>query len=97
MLEQYTKPLFQIDNFQQLNETILHIDFVNLFYEYDEVTVSDIDAYRFQGNLYGLFRLLKVSRDMMLYAMQLNGFTNPLNYDGKKTTFKIPVPPPIPN
>lgn len=95
MLTQYIKPLFSIPSYQELNETLLHIDFVDLHYEYEEVMVSAMDAYRFQGNLYGLLRQLNVRRDMLLYTMQLNGYNNPSNYEGVKTIFKIPVPPPI--
>lgn len=95
MLTQYMKPLFGIPTYQELNETILHIDFVDLFYEYEEVLISKMDAYRFQGNLYGLLRQLNVSRDMMLYTMHINGYNHPANYEGIKTVFKIPVPPPI--
>lgn len=97
MLSQYMKPLFAIPDYRTLNETILHMDYVDLYYEYEEKVVSAMDAYRFQGNLYGLFRLMGVAKDMMLYTMQLNGYNNPTAYEGTRTVFKIPVRPPIPN
>jgi hypothetical protein len=96
MLEQFMKPLASVDDYNTLNQILLHIDYVNLRYTYEEMTVNPIDAYRYQGNLYGLFRLMNLEPAMFVYTMHLNGYNSPLNFEGLKTVFKIPVAPPIP-
>ena len=86
-----------VESYTEMNEVLLHMDFVNQNYAYREVTVADIDAYRHQGNLYGLFYLMGIVPELHLYTMHLNGYTNPVDYEGEKLVFRIPVMPPIPN
>lgn len=96
MLEQYLTVDYRLGTFTEWNERLIYMDYVNKTYEYREVVATPIEAYRYQGNLFGLFKSLGVSPSMFFYAMSLNGYTNPLNYEGKNLIFKIPVMPPIP-
>lgn len=96
MLEQYVTADYSLGTFTEWNERLIYIDYIDKNYEYKEVATSPIDAYRYQGNLYGLFKTLGISPSMYFYTMTLNGYSNPLNYEGKKLIFKVPVMPNIP-
>ena len=92
-----TGATYRVPDYPYLNDRLIYIDYVDRNYAYEEVVVSPMDAYRFQGNLLGLFRLIGVPNNLLPFALYLNGYTNPVNYDGKQLTFKIPKMPPIPN
>lgn len=96
MLEQFVKSDYQLGSFTNFNERLIYMDYVSKVYGYNEVAATPMDAYRYQGNLYALFRILGVPSNLYFYTMAINGYTNPLNYDGKQLVFKIPVMPPIP-
>lgn len=87
---------YSIANYTLLNDSLLYTDHINRKYTYQQVAVAPIEAYRYQGNLYGLFRALGISSSLFAFALYLNGFTNPSNYDGSKTTFKVPIKVQIP-
>ena len=97
MLEQFMATGYSLANYTYLNDRLLYTDHINRNYNYQQVAVAPIEAYRFQGNLYGLFRVLGIPASLYVYAMYLNGYTNPTNYDGSKTNFKVPIKPPIPD
>lgn len=88
---------YSIPDFPHLNDRLIYIDHVQRRYNYQEASVLPADAYRYQGNLYGLFRQLRISPALYTYAMYLNGYSHPANYEGVKNTFKLPVKPPIPD
>lgn len=88
---------YRMPDYQYLNDRLLYIDYIDRNYTYEEAVVSPMDAYRYQGNLLGLFRLIGISDTLLPFALYLNGYTNPTNYDGKRLTFKIPKMPPIPS
>lgn len=96
MLDQFMNPSYSILNYTLLNDSLLYTDYINRRYTYQQVAVAPIEAYRYQGNLYGLFKGLGISSSLYTYAMYLNGYTNPCNYDGVKTTFKVPIKVQIP-
>lgn len=96
MLEKHITADYRLGEFTDWNERLIYIDYVDKHYQYQEVAATPIDAYRFQGNLFGLFKALGIAPTVYFYAMYLNGYNNPLNYEGKKLTFKVPVMPPIP-
>lgn len=96
MLEQFMNSVYGAPGYVYLNDRLLYIDHVDKNYRYQQVSILPIDAYRYQGNLFGLFKHMGVSPSLHVYAMYLNGYTNPLNYDGAVHTFKIPVHAPIP-
>jgi hypothetical protein len=53
-------------------------------------------AYRYQGNLFGLFREMNIDQSLYLYTMYINGLTSPVEFDGTKYVFDIAIKPPIP-
>lgn len=96
MLESFQRNDYSFDSIQQMNDNLVYINYIDANYEYDIVTVSPDDAYRYQGNLFGLFKEMGLSPSLFLYALYLNGYTNPIDFDGKQTVFKKPIKPPIP-
>lgn len=97
MLKQFMTNGYKLPDFTYLNDRLLYIDYVDKNYEYTKVVILPIDSYRYQGNLFGVFKKLGISPSLYTYAMYLNGYTNPMNFEGKKTQFKVPVKPPIPD
>lgn len=91
-----TRATYRVPDYKYLNDRLVYIDYVDRNYTYEQAMVAPMDAYRFQGNLLGLFRFMGVSDTLLPYALYLNGYTNPTNYDGKQLTFKLPKMPPIP-
>lgn len=97
MLESFmTRATARMPSYQYFNDRLTYIDYILRKYEYEEVVVNPMDAYRFQGNLYGLFKEIGVPDKLLSFALYLNGYTNPCQYDGKQVNFKIPKMPPIP-
>ena len=85
-----------IPDYVYLNDRLVYIDYIDRNYTYSMLTVNPMDAYRHQGNLYALFEMIGIDTGLYVYAMYLNGYTNPLSYDGKQLDFKKPVDVPIP-
>lgn len=96
MLQQFLSADYDLGTYTAWNEKIIYMEYVDKKYGYREITTTPADAYRFQGNLFGLFKSLGISSNLFFFTMYINGITNPLNYDGKKIVFKVPVLPPIP-
>lgn len=97
MLKRFiTAANYRMDSYQYFNDRLIYIDFIDRKYEYDETTVTPVDGYRFQGNLMGLFKFIGIEDDLLPFALYLNGYTNPVEYDGVRLTFKVPKMPPIP-
>jgi hypothetical protein len=67
----------------------LHLDYINKTKGFSIVNVEDIIAYRYQGNLYGLFKEINVPAYLYEYTAYINDYMNPTDYDGTKTMFKI--------
>lgn len=91
-----TQANYRIPNYTYLNDRMIYMDYIDRHYTYEEVGVLPIEGFRFQGNLFGLFKQLNIPDNLLVLAMYLNGYTNPVQYDGLKLTFKIPKMPPIP-
>lgn len=91
-----TTARYRVASYGQLNHYLTFIDYVDRQYTYKEVVVDPNQCYRFAGNLYGLFKEIGVEEGMYVYTLYVNGFSNPLTYDGTKNVFKIPKRPPIP-
>lgn len=87
---------YRFEDYPYINDRLNYIDYIDKNYTYPITTVSPMDAYRYQGNLFGLFKLMGVDPSMFVMAMHLNNITNPANYDGKRISFKIPSRVPIP-
>lgn len=52
--------------------------------------VTDIDAYRFEGDLFGLLCLYKVEPQYHFIVMRMNGLRSPSEYRRQKTVFLLP-------
>lgn len=96
MLENFQVNDYSFDNIETLNDNLQYIDYINNNYEFKEVIVEPILAYKYQGNLFGLFHELNISPNLFLFTLYINGYNNPIEYDGNKLTFKIAIKPPIP-
>ena len=92
-----TQANYRIPSYRYLNDRLIYMEYIDRHYTYDEVGVSPVDGYRFQGNLLGLFKYLGVADNLLTLTMYLNGYTNPVQYNGDKLNFKIPKMPPIPD
>lgn len=91
-----TAGTYRMPSYTYFNDRLTYMDYIDRKYTYEEVVVAPMDCYRFQGNLYGLFKHLGIIESLLPFALYLNGFTNPTSYDGTKMTFKVPKMPPIP-
>lgn len=96
MLETYQTNDFSFDSIQQLNDNLQYIDYIDHNYEYKTVNVDPDVAFRYQGNLFGLFKELNIQPHLYVYTMYLNKYNNPVEYDGTKITFVLAIKPPIP-
>jgi hypothetical protein len=96
LLQEHLIGDYQLGTYTEWNEQLIYMEYVDKRYGYQEITASPVEAYRYQGNLFGLFKSMGVNPSMFFYTMYINGLTNPLIYDGKKLIFKVPVMPPIP-
>jgi len=67
----------------------LHLDYINKTNGFQVVNVEDIIAYRYQGNLYGLFKEINIPIFLHEYTAYINGYMNPVDYDGTQTMIKI--------
>lgn len=97
MLEEFQVNHYQFDSLTELNDNLQYLDYINQHYEFQTVNVQPDVAYRYQGNLFGLLRELKVKPPLFVYTMYLNGYTNPREYDGNETQFTLAIRPPIPS
>ncbi|EKD89746.1 MAG: hypothetical protein ACD_33C00002G0038 [uncultured bacterium] len=88
MLKDYIVNDSSINNYQQLNDTMLYMDYLNA--EYTNIIAKPDDAYRYQGNLFALFNELNISSKLHVFTMHINGYTNPVQYKGDKLIFKVP-------
>jgi hypothetical protein len=84
-------PNFRIrgDHEKFSNHFKLQLDYINKTKGFEVVNVEDIIAYRYQGNLYGLFKELNIPAFMYEYTAYINGYLDPVDYDGTQTMFKI--------
>lgn len=96
MLESFQVSDYSFDSITELNDNLQYLDFIKANYEFKEIAVDPGVAYRFQGNLFGLFRQLNIEPNLFLYTMYLNGITNPVEFNGQVYSFKIAIKPPIP-
>lgn len=74
-----------------INDTILYADKYKEKKHDTTLTVSPMDAYVYQGNLFGLFKSMGVPDAYHVLLMQYNGYTNPHDYDGKQLVFTSPT------
>ncbi len=54
------------------------------------ITVDHVDAFRYQGDLYGLFEKYGIGKPEHYVCMLVNGYRNPNDYAGDKMLFDVP-------
>lgn len=96
MLDEYKTNEYSFTDLVYINDHLQFIDYVDRTYDYDIAIVEPAEAYRYQGNLFGLFNEMKISPNLYMYTMYINGLVSPTDFDGVKCNFKIVVSPPIP-
>ncbi len=98
MLEQLMVNDYSFDSYQQLNDNLQYIDYINQHYDFKEINVNPDIAYRYQGDFFGLLNHLgNVSPSLYLYTLYLNNYTHPTHFNGIiPNTLKIAIKPPIP-
>lgn len=97
MLEQLQVNDYKFQNYNKLNDNLLYLDYIDLTYNFNEVSVEPNIALRYRGNLFGLFRHMRIETTLFVFTMYVNGYQSPVDYDGKKYTFKLATLPQIPN
>ncbi len=97
MLEQYQVNDYSFSTYQELNDNLLYLDYINRTYEFNIVTVNPGVAYRYQGNFFGLLRELNVTTNLFVYTLYLNGYNNPVDFNGDTYTIKVAIKPSIPS
>jgi hypothetical protein len=97
MLESFQVNDYSFDSITELNDNLQYIDFIKANYDFKEIAVDPGVAYRYQGNLFGLFRYLNVDPKLFLYTMYINNLTSPVDFNGEIYNFKIAIKPPIPS
>ncbi len=81
---------------QKLIDNLQYLDHFNNNYQFKTVTVLPSDAYKYQGNLFGLFKMMNIETSLYVFTMYLNGYNHPVDFDGSKYIFKLAIKPPIP-
>ena len=96
MLDNYMTNNYSFPSYTYLNDNLLYLDYIEATYSFNYVTATPDQAFRYQGNLFGLFKELGIPPSLYVYTMFMNGYFNPMDYDGIKYTFKLAIQPPIP-
>jgi hypothetical protein len=81
---------------KDIADSLQYVDYTNQNYVYEETMTTPDLAWRYQGDLYGLFGAMGIESKDFIFTMYINGYTNPTNYDGLRTTFKLAPKPNIP-
>lgn len=97
MLEQLQVNDYKFQNYNNLNDNLLYLDYINLTYNFNEVSVLPNIALRYTGNLFGLFEEMGIAKNLYVFTMYINGYVSPTDFDGKKYTFKQAIKPQVPN
>jgi len=97
MLENLIVNDYSFSTYTNINDMLQFIDLINKKYTYQELTILPDIAYKYQGNLFGLFREMGIAPSLYLATMYINGYVNPTEYESNKFQFKMPVTPPMPS
>jgi hypothetical protein len=55
----------------------------------DTITLTETEAYRYQGDFFKLLRNKEVPASLWLLTTYLNGMSSPIEYDGYTTHIKV--------
>lgn len=97
MLEQLQVNNYKFSDYRKLNDNLLYLDYIDITYNFNEVSVAPDVAQRYQGNLFGLFKEMRIDTDLYVFTMYINGYRSPVDFDGNKYTFKLAIKPQVPN
>jgi hypothetical protein len=78
-------------NYDFLNDTMLYADNYKFKRRDTITTVDPMDAYVYQGNLFGLFTHIGIAPEWHLLTMYYNDMQSPVEYDGEKLVFYVPT------
>lgn len=66
-----------------------HLDYLRI-YNPQYVTISDLQSYKYEGDLYGLLQELKYEKKFHYVIARVNGYKNSNDYNGEIVTLIIP-------
>jgi hypothetical protein len=97
MLENLQVNSYDFENYTELNDNLLYLDYIKHNYKFEEITIQPILRHRYQGNFFGLLREINnVSPSLYLYTLYINNLTSPTDYnENSSLVIKIPIKPPI--
>lgn len=87
---------FSSKNYTRLNDELLILDRIDLENKFEAIVVDADQAYRYEGNFYGLLNHLNVPEDLFLQTLYVNRLTHPTEYKSNFRVLKIPTKPKIP-
>lgn len=96
MLDNFMTNSYSFTSYTNQNEQLLYLDYIRQTSDFQYVNTTPDVAYRYQGNLFGLFSELNINPNLFVLTMYLNGYYNPHDYQGDKVQFKLAIKPPIP-
>ena len=97
MLESLMVNDYSFTSINEINDNLQYLDYINANYEFKEVTINPDICYRYQGDLFGLFKKLNIAPNLYLYTMYINGFKSPVDFTGTGlVSLKLAIKPPIP-
>lgn len=97
MLEQLQVNDYKFPNYAKLNDNLIYLDHIDITYNFNEVSITPDVALRYRGNLFGLFKEMRIDTNLYVFTMYINGYKSPVDFDGKKYTFKLAIKPLVPN
>lgn len=74
-----------------LNDTMLYSDHYKYKLKDTVRTVTPMDAYVFQGNLFGLFNHMSIPPHRHMLTMYYNDMQTPVEFNGEKLEFYVPT------
>lgn len=96
MLDTFMTNSYSFDSYTTMNDNLLYLDYLDENYERSYINTTPDMAYKYQGNLFGLFSEMKIKPELYIYTMYINGYRSPNEFKGDKVSFIRPIKPPIP-
>ena len=93
-----TNPIYAFSAYSGMNDRLQYYDSIlDEERKFSRELISPDIAYKHQGDFYGLLQKLNVDKKLFLFALHLNGYTTPFEYDGVRTSINIPIEVDFPN
>jgi len=97
MLDTLQTNNYNLDDYSSYNDNLLYLDYIKKHYSFQEILVEPSTAYAYQGNFIGLLSELRIEPNLYLFTMYINNINNPVLFDGKLSSLKVAIRPPIPS